>query len=193
MINQSTTIINNYTLINITNGTPYTQPSGRGTVPGSGQARAYSRGHGDRHRAVPGSELGCNHAAVLCSAERAADDPRAGSDRTRPTAHAFGAAYGPADDLALGTGDVQATLLWNGDSDLDLHVTDPSGTDIYYLNKTSSTGGQLDHDDIPACGSPPRLPTSRTSSGRLAGRHPVSTRSTWWISGSAPEPGLPSS
>ncbi|MBI4885096.1 MAG: S8 family serine peptidase [Actinobacteria bacterium] len=55
-------------------------------------------------------------------------------------------------DLELGTGDVQATLIWSGDSDMDLHVVEPNGEEIFYSSKSSSTGGSLDHDDIPACG-----------------------------------------
>jgi hypothetical protein len=49
----------------------------------------------------------------------------------------------------LGTGDVQATLNWSGDCDLDLHVIDPTGTEISFVNPTSPSGGQLDVDDIP--------------------------------------------
>jgi hypothetical protein len=49
----------------------------------------------------------------------------------------------------LGTGDVQATLNWSGDCDLDLHVVDPLGVEIFFLNSTSPSGGQLDVDDIP--------------------------------------------
>jgi hypothetical protein len=56
-------------------------------------------------------------------------------------------------NLNLGTGDVQATLLWNNGSDLDLHVVDPSGTEIYFSNPQSSTGGKLDHDDTAGCSS----------------------------------------
>lgn len=56
-------------------------------------------------------------------------------------------------DLELGTGDVQATLIWSGDSDMDLHVVEPNGEEISYTSKLSSTGGTLDHDDIPTCGS----------------------------------------
>ncbi len=56
-------------------------------------------------------------------------------------------------DLELGTGDVQATLIWSGDSDMDLHVVEPNGEEISYTSKLSSTGGTLDHDDIPSCGS----------------------------------------
>ncbi len=52
----------------------------------------------------------------------------------------------------FGTGDVRATLTWTGDCDLDLHVTDPSGVEIYYGNPSSPTGGQLDVDAIPGSG-----------------------------------------
>ncbi len=59
----------------------------------------------------------------------------------------------PPPNVTLGSGDVQVTLLWTSDSDLDLHVIDPSGFEIYYNNKTSTSGGTLDHDEIPGCGS----------------------------------------
>ncbi len=49
----------------------------------------------------------------------------------------------------LGTGDVQVTLRWSGGSDVDLHVTDPSGEEISFSSPTSSSGGQLDVDCIP--------------------------------------------
>ena len=41
----------------------------------------------------------------------------------------------------MGTGDVQATLRWNNLNDLDLHVTDPEGNEIYYSHASSPTGG----------------------------------------------------
>ncbi len=52
----------------------------------------------------------------------------------------------------LGTGDVQATLRWTGDSDFDLHVIDPEGIEIFYSNASSPSGGILDVDSIPECG-----------------------------------------
>jgi len=55
-------------------------------------------------------------------------------------------------DIVVGTGDVQATLLWAHDSDMDLHIIDPTGTEIYWSSKTSPSGGQLDVDDIPSDG-----------------------------------------
>ena len=55
-------------------------------------------------------------------------------------------------DIVLGTGDVQATLLWSGESDMDLHVVEPDGEETYFQSPASSTGGVLDHDDIAGCG-----------------------------------------
>jgi len=54
--------------------------------------------------------------------------------------------------LKLGTGALQISLSWNTATDQDLHVTDPSGTIINYTNKTSSTGGELDHDNTSGYG-----------------------------------------
>ncbi|MBT8307696.1 MAG: hypothetical protein KJN85_12220, partial [Maribacter sp.] len=50
--------------------------------------------------------------------------------------------------LQTGDGDVKFTLTWNNDTDLDLYVTEPSGEVIWYGNKLSGTGGQLDRDDL---------------------------------------------
>lgn len=53
------------------------------------------------------------------------------------------------DVLKLGSGSIQINLTWSSiNTDIDLHVIDLSGTEIYYSNKSSSTGGQLDRDDV---------------------------------------------
>lgn len=49
--------------------------------------------------------------------------------------------------LRTGDGDVKFTLTWDTDVDLDLYVTEPSGDTIWYGNRSSTTGGQLDTDD----------------------------------------------
>lgn len=49
------------------------------------------------------------------------------------------------------TGNIQITLAWNTGADLDMYVSDPSGTTISYQNRESPTGGHLDHDARGAC------------------------------------------
>jgi hypothetical protein len=51
----------------------------------------------------------------------------------------------------VGTGDVQVTLSWDADSDVDLHVVGPDGEEIYYGNRQSASGGELDLDSNAAC------------------------------------------
>ena len=53
--------------------------------------------------------------------------------------------------IRVGTGDVQVTLSWDTDSDVDLHVVDPSGEEIFYGNRESASGGMLDLDSNAAC------------------------------------------
>ncbi|HET9518301.1 MAG TPA: IPT/TIG domain-containing protein [Actinoplanes sp.] len=55
---------------------------------------------------------------------------------------------------SLGGGDIQATLRWAGAADLDLHVIDPAGEEIYFARRLSASGGQLDHDANAACNGP---------------------------------------
>lgn len=55
------------------------------------------------------------------------------------------------DEPQLGTGDVQVTLRWDNSADLDLHVTDPAGEEIYFAVPSSASGGQLDVDANGTC------------------------------------------
>lgn len=65
------------------------------------------------------------------------------------------AAPAPADDLVRearkvgGDGDLKLTLLWNFPGDIDIHVLQPNGKEIYYrYKKDNSTGGFLDVDNV---------------------------------------------
>ena len=49
--------------------------------------------------------------------------------------------------LEYGTGSVQITLTWDNNSDLDLWVTEPNGEKIWFEDRYSNTGGELDVDD----------------------------------------------
>lgn len=53
--------------------------------------------------------------------------------------------------VEVGTGDVQVSVSWNEDVDVDLYVVDPNGETVYYGSTTSSSGGELDLDSNPAC------------------------------------------
>jgi hypothetical protein len=53
---------------------------------------------------------------------------------------------------AASTGDVQVSATWDTATDVDLHVVEPSGAEIYYGSPSSATGGLLDLDSNAACG-----------------------------------------
>ena len=71
--------------------------------------------------------------------------------------------------IDVGTGDVQINVTWDSKADLDLHVVDPSGQEIYWANRTSTTGGQLDLDSNAACATDgPRAENIFWASGLIA-------------------------
>jgi hypothetical protein len=48
---------------------------------------------------------------------------------------------------SVGVGKVQVTLNWSANADLDLHVVEPGGEEIYWDNPVSTAGGSLDRDN----------------------------------------------
>jgi hypothetical protein len=63
-------------------------------------------------------------------------------------------------EVPLLTGELQITLIWNGDADLDLWVREPGtngsgGSTIYYQVTSGAQGGVLDRDDNAGCTGPP--------------------------------------
>jgi hypothetical protein len=53
--------------------------------------------------------------------------------------------------VGVGTGDVQVSVSWDVDSDVDLYVIDPAGEEIYFANKVADSGGELDLDSNADC------------------------------------------
>ncbi|HJZ78394.1 MAG TPA: hypothetical protein VKE51_41990 [Vicinamibacterales bacterium] len=49
------------------------------------------------------------------------------------------------------SGGVQVGLTWDTASDVDLHVVDPQGSEVYWANATVMSGGALDVDSNAAC------------------------------------------
>ncbi|MBM4371720.1 MAG: hypothetical protein FJ098_08705, partial [Deltaproteobacteria bacterium] len=52
---------------------------------------------------------------------------------------------------SVGSGDIQVSISWDDPSDVDLHVVEPTGCEIYYANDICGSGGWLDLDSNPAC------------------------------------------
>ena len=52
---------------------------------------------------------------------------------------------------SVGTGDVQVTLSWDANADVDLHVVDPAGEEVFYAHRRSASGGELDLDSNAGC------------------------------------------
>jgi hypothetical protein len=78
-----------------------------------------------------------------------------GLDNPNPGAGAgdgFGLArFGDGGELIRGVevkvGDPQFTLIWDTDADLDLHVVEPGGKEIYWEEPKGKQGGELDVDN----------------------------------------------
>jgi hypothetical protein len=51
----------------------------------------------------------------------------------------------------VGAGDVSVQLVWDSVEDVDLHVIDPNGEEIYWDHRTSASGGTLDVDANHGC------------------------------------------
>ena len=52
---------------------------------------------------------------------------------------------------SVGTGIIQVSLNFRPSQDVDLHLVEPTGEEIYYANLRSTAGGELDLDSNPAC------------------------------------------
>ncbi len=53
-------------------------------------------------------------------------------------------------------GDVQVSISWDNTNDVDLHVVDPSGEEIFYGSRDSASGGHLDLDSSVGCSEGPQ-------------------------------------
>jgi hypothetical protein len=62
------------------------------------------------------------------------------------------------DEAGAEAGEIEIALLWRNTNDLDLHVVDPFGVEIYYRDKQSGSGGWLDVDRNAGCMNTTREP-----------------------------------
>jgi hypothetical protein len=54
--------------------------------------------------------------------------------------------------VAVKVGDPQFTLLWDSKADIDLHVIEPGGKEIYWNDPRGKFGGELDVDNVEGFG-----------------------------------------
>ena len=64
--------------------------------------------------------------------------------------------YGPYSSMSVNAlqvagGDIQVSVTWDTQADVDLHVVEPNGAEIYYGSTMSASGGELDIDANAAC------------------------------------------
>jgi len=88
---------------------------------------------------------------------------------SNPLSEADGTGFVVPPEL-LGTGDIQVTLTWEGTCDLDLHVIDPAGNDVWWQHQPSESEGVVDWHDMcnsAAHGGPENIywPTGSAPSG----------------------------
>ncbi|WTW92107.1 hypothetical protein OG216_01395 [Streptomycetaceae bacterium NBC_01309] len=170
VVNQSVTVINTFVLVNINTGTTYTQPPG--APPGTPTPTGTTQTQTQTVTVTPGqvpppptptTPRAASPTVTTTSTATSTALPTTSATSTAPTSRPpTGPQTVPPPDqltvpptISLGTGDIQVTLLFTGNADLDLHVVDPSGTDIYFAKPTSPTGGRLDRDEVPGCSSAP--------------------------------------
>jgi hypothetical protein len=140
-----------------TTTTPTTEPGG----PGGSTTTTEPGDPGDPSNPDddPGNNEACaGHTPVWAFAPTSPSAPRKATPRAQPANYVpTSGSQEPSDDCdqpgpQLGTGDVQITLRWHSSADLDLHVTEPDGTEIWYADKgPTSTGGRLDVDSNVGC------------------------------------------
>jgi uncharacterized protein YfaP (DUF2135 family) len=84
-----------------------------------------------------------------------------------------------------GTGAVQVNVSWNTAADVDLHVVDPSGEEIYYGHRSAASGGTLDLDSNAACGGDDKRAENITWPASGAPRGTYIVRVDYWSACSA--------
>ena len=81
--------------------------------------------------------------------------------------------------ITAATGDIQVSVSWNDTSDVDLHVVDPDGDEVYFGQTTVLSGGRLDIDSNAGC-------TDDRDATHPAGFHKNNENIVWPIGSAIP-------
>ena len=68
-----------------------------------------------------------------------------------PTGDVSAAQVVALETVSVGTGDVQVSVSWDTETDVDLWLVEPDGTTIDFSDDVSDSGGALDLDSNPIC------------------------------------------
>jgi hypothetical protein len=142
---------------------PVASVTSSGTVINGGSVMVRIEGDGDFDRVVIAIDgAGGYFEATLPDAVAAVDLLITLSQVIGADQFAFLYAVGSADDIgayaeveatvvSVGTGEVQVSVSWDAPSDVDLHVVDPAGDEVFYGSPEVASGGELDLDSNAAC------------------------------------------
>lgn len=84
-----------------------------------------------------------------------------GANLTNPGVAGSGDGFGVArfghggervNGVDIKVGNPQFTLIWDSKADLDIHVKEPGGSEIYWEQRNGTDGGELDVDDVDGYG-----------------------------------------
>ena len=142
---------------------PAASVTSSGTVINGGSVMVTIEGDGDFDRVVVAID-GANgyFEASLPAAVAALELLVTLSQEIAADQFAFLYAVGSGDDIgayaeveaavvSVGTGELQVSVSWDAASDVDLHVVDPAGDEVFYGSPGVVSGGELDLDSNPGC------------------------------------------
>lgn len=90
------------------------------------------------------------------------------------------------DAIEVAGGDIQVSATWDTEADVDLHVIDPDGNEIYFGNR-SAAGGVLDLDANAACSTSQIFQENIGWAKGTASRGSYTVRLEYWSSCNVPE------
>ena len=133
-------------------------PAGGPIRPGEGGTHASAPGAGNTNESAsasatppPATDLtGTNSPDIVPITREEPPEPSARRETNRAAVTETVRLRDPIEEMLnqhhAGSGDVRISLMWSNINDLDLHVVDPRGEEIFYGHPTSGSGGLLDID-----------------------------------------------
>jgi uncharacterized protein YfaP (DUF2135 family) len=144
-------------------GGPTASVTSSGTVINGGSVMVQIEGDGDFDRVVVAIDgAGGYFEASLPAAVASVELLITLSQEIGANQFAFLYAVGSGDEIgayaeveatvvSVGTGELQVSVSWDAASDVDLHVVDPDGDEVFYGVPTVASGGELDLDSNAGC------------------------------------------